>query len=378
MNRFVVDLVECPSVSRTSAVARTFGPAMSEEYSPVVFAGGGGLLPMHRLKYRVSRTQLWCLACDWWCQTQLCLSRPFPVVSSRPLFLGKVAFDAVGLGVGPPSFRVDSEEALLKRTDERAPLARAAPGATPEMKLVTKSTNGMESMKYVPQMMASVWMPFKQTCDEESGDADFDSFKMSPWDAGGTQRDELHEVMCRTMVHNVDIWTTRNTERELATKMLMDTNCPRLTMTPGEDDASYRGTQIGGELHDILAISDGHTRRKDDDILRRSAVCVEIDIPANMNCAEIELNDVTILRRRLPQRQDLAEHIDCYISHTRRKDDDILRRSAVCVEIDVPADMNCTTAPWDAGGTQSDKVHEAMCRAMVHNIDRLTIKEYRM
>ena len=42
MDRFVLDLVECPSVSRTSAVAQTFGPAVSEEYSPVVFAGGGG------------------------------------------------------------------------------------------------------------------------------------------------------------------------------------------------------------------------------------------------------------------------------------------------------------------------------------------------
>ena len=39
MDRFVLDLVECPSVSRTSAVAQTFGP---DEYSPVVFAGGGG------------------------------------------------------------------------------------------------------------------------------------------------------------------------------------------------------------------------------------------------------------------------------------------------------------------------------------------------
>ena len=40
MDRFVVDLVQCPSVSRMSAVARTFGPAVSEEYSPVVFSGG--------------------------------------------------------------------------------------------------------------------------------------------------------------------------------------------------------------------------------------------------------------------------------------------------------------------------------------------------
>ena len=49
MDRFVLDLVECQSVSRTSAVARTFGPAVSEEYSPVIFVsgGGGGGLPMH-------------------------------------------------------------------------------------------------------------------------------------------------------------------------------------------------------------------------------------------------------------------------------------------------------------------------------------------
>ena len=123
--------------------------------------------------------------------------------------------------------------------------------------------NGVENMKYVPQMKASVWMPFKQTCNEESDDADFDSFKTAPCDARGTQSDKFHEGMCRAMVHNVDRWTTRNTERELATKMLMDTNCTRLTISPGECDASYRGTHSGGELHDTLAISDGYTRRKD-------------------------------------------------------------------------------------------------------------------
>ena len=31
-----------PSISRKSVVARPFGLAVSEEYSPVVFAGGGG------------------------------------------------------------------------------------------------------------------------------------------------------------------------------------------------------------------------------------------------------------------------------------------------------------------------------------------------
>ena len=54
------------------------------------------------------------------------------------VFLGKVAFDVVGLGDGPPCLRVDWEEILLTLTDERAQLARAAPGVTP----VDSSENG--------------------------------------------------------------------------------------------------------------------------------------------------------------------------------------------------------------------------------------------
>ena len=50
----------------------------------------------------------------------------FPAV-----YLGKVALDVVGLGVGPPCLQVDSEETLLTLTDERAQLACAAPGVTP-------------------------------------------------------------------------------------------------------------------------------------------------------------------------------------------------------------------------------------------------------
>ena len=122
---------------------------------------------------------------------------------------------------------------------------------------------------------------FKQTCNEESGDADIDSFKTAPWDAGGIQGDRFHEVMCQTIVHKLDRWTTRNTECELITNMLIDTDSPRLTVTPGECHASYGGIQIRGNLrkaHDTLAIPDGYTRRKDDRILRRSAVCDEICI----------------------------------------------------------------------------------------------------
>ena len=253
-------------------------------------------------------------------------------------------------------------------------MARAAQGATPEMKLVTSSwivgqgeyTNGIESIKYVPQRTASVWMPFEQACDEESGDADFDSsntapwddsetqrddghdvlcrpmvhneqasdeesgeadldsFKTVPWDAGGTKRNETHEVRCRSMVHNVDRLTTGNTKCELTTKRLVDANCPRLESTPGEGDASYRSTDWSAERHTscwTLSVSGRNcwpcavallpadklyaTVQRND-----TAACVEIDSPADMNDAVMEMDDEPILRQRLPRTEVFAEGVE--------------------------------------------------------------------
>ena len=42
MEEFVLVPEACLVVSMTSTVVRTFGPVLSEEYSPVVLAGGGG------------------------------------------------------------------------------------------------------------------------------------------------------------------------------------------------------------------------------------------------------------------------------------------------------------------------------------------------
>ena len=132
MDRFVLDLVECPSVSRTSAVARMFGPAVSEEYSPVVFAGGGGavadaypLVAVESDTARVSGLQL--------VKSDTARESVLPVAGCKfpAFFLGKVALDVVGLGIGPSCLRVDSEESLLTLTNERAQSARAAPGITP-------------------------------------------------------------------------------------------------------------------------------------------------------------------------------------------------------------------------------------------------------
>ena len=106
-------------------------------------------------------------------------SRKFPAI-----FLGKVAFDLVGLGDGPQCLRMDSEEILLTLADERAQLARTAPGVTPvdssekgapvpELKwssvleepladCLQEPMSGEKNLEYAIQATASVWMPFEQ------------------------------------------------------------------------------------------------------------------------------------------------------------------------------------------------------------------------
>ena len=101
MDRFVLDLVECPSVSRTSAVARTFGPAVSEEYSPVVFAGGGGgavadaypLVVVESDTAQVSGLQL--------VESDTAQVSVLPVSGCKfpAVFWGKVAFDVVAWAI---------------------------------------------------------------------------------------------------------------------------------------------------------------------------------------------------------------------------------------------------------------------------------------
>ena len=117
----------------------------------------------------------------------------------------------VGLGVGPPCLRVDSEEPLLTLIDERAQLARAAPSVTPVdsseegapvRELIQLSVLGEplvdslqepmpaeELLVYAIQVSALIWEPLEQVRYVVSGDVDFDSFRMAPWDAGGMHGD---------------------------------------------------------------------------------------------------------------------------------------------------------------------------------------------
>ena len=202
MDWFVLELVECPSVSRTSAVARMFGPAVSEEYSRVVLAGGGcRCIPPVMVESDTARVADLPMV-----QSDTAQVSVVPVAGCKfpAVFLGKVALDVVGL-------RVESEETLLTSMDERAQLVRAAPGVTPEDEseegapvleliehsvlenpLVDSLQEPMPIMKQLEQAIlatASVWEPLEHLHCVVSDDVDFDSFCMAPCDAGGTLGD---------------------------------------------------------------------------------------------------------------------------------------------------------------------------------------------
>ena len=152
-----------------------------------------------------------------------------PVAGCRfpAVFLGKVALDVVGLGVGSPCLRVDSEETLLTLMDERAQLVRVAPGVTPEdgyeegapvLELIEHSVLGkplvdslqepMPVIKRLEQAIlatASVWEPLEHLHCVVSDNVDFDSFWMAPWKAGGTLGDScrLCVTFWRTLLRSV-------------------------------------------------------------------------------------------------------------------------------------------------------------------------------
>ena len=92
-------------------------------------------------------------------------------------------------------------------------------------------------------------MPFEQVHNVVSGDVDFDSFGMAPWDAGGMHGDRcqlrealqtmmlqwLMRLLCRPRImHGLDRTMTMNTENVLDTIMMITTDSPRLAVTPGE------------------------------------------------------------------------------------------------------------------------------------------------
>ena len=131
MDRFVLDLVECPSVSRTSAVAWTFGPAVSEEYSPVFFCWGGEVADAYPLVVvesdtaRVSGLQL--------VESDTAQISVLPVAGCKfpAVFLGKVALGC-GWSGRWPAVSPSGLGGNLADFDRRAsPIGSCSPGRNP-------------------------------------------------------------------------------------------------------------------------------------------------------------------------------------------------------------------------------------------------------
>ena len=214
-----------------------------------------------------------------------------PVVSSRPFFLGKVAFDVAGLGVGPPCLRLDSEETLLTVVDERAQLTRAAPGVTPVdsseeeapvRELIQLSVLGeplVDSLQepmpaearleYAIQATAVIWEPLEQMRYVVSDDVDSDYFGMAPWDAGGMHGNDCERretfrtmmlqwliwLLCRPVIRNGLVRTTgMNTEYGLDQLMMTNMDSPRLAVTPGEWYTSDTLTLLSRDLRQMNGI----------------------------------------------------------------------------------------------------------------------------
>ena len=158
---------------------------------------------------------------------------------------------------------MDSEETLLIFIDERAQLAHAAPGVTPAdsseegapvRELIQLSVLGEplidslqelmpaeERLGYAIQATVLIWEALDQICYVVTGDVDFDSFGMAPWDAGGMhgndcQRREtfrtlmlqwLMRLLCRQVIMNGLNGTVRmNTEYGLDRNLMTNTDSP--------------------------------------------------------------------------------------------------------------------------------------------------------
>ena len=140
--------------------------------------------------------------------------------------MGKVAFDVAGLGVGPPCLRVDSEETLLIVIDERAQLARAAPGVTPVdsseegapvWELIQLSVLGEplvdslqepmpaeERLEYAIQATVAIWEPLEQMRYVVSDEVTFDSCLII------LEKNSLFFLKnCSVIVFPSKQWTTR-------------------------------------------------------------------------------------------------------------------------------------------------------------------------
>ena len=150
---------------------------------------------------------------------------------------------------------MDSEDTLLTLIDERAQSVSAAPGITPEggsvegapvLKLKEQSVLGkplvgslhvrmpvMELLQHEILATASVWEPLEHLHYVVSDHVNFDSFWMAPWDAGGMLGDCCQPYVTFWSVY-MGLTDALTVGHYPDMNMMINTESPRLAVTPGE------------------------------------------------------------------------------------------------------------------------------------------------
>ena len=224
---------------------------------------------------------------------------------------------------------MDSEETLLTVIDERAQLARAAPGVTPVdsseegapvRKLIQLSVLGWplvdslqepmpaeKRLEYTIQATAVIWEPLEQMCYVVSDEVTFDSFGMAPWDAVGMygndcQRREtfrtmmlqwLIRLLCRPVIRNgLGRTTSMNTEYGLDQLMMTILDSPRLAVTLGEWYTSDTLTPLSRDLRQMDGIPEVMGAMYD---CRTGWDFPQFD-STTVDCSAVELDDLTFRR----------------------------------------------------------------------------------
>ena len=121
-------------------------------------------------------------------------------------------------------------------------------------------------LEYAIQATTSVWEPLEQVHCVVSGDVDFDSFGMAPWDAGGMHGGGCHScetfwtmmfqwlirLSCRPVIINgLDRTMRMNTDYGHERIMTTNADSPRLVVTPGEWYASEMLTMMTTDLRQM-------------------------------------------------------------------------------------------------------------------------------
>ena len=124
-------------------------------------------------------------------------------------------------------------------------------------------------LEYAIQATGSVWKPLELVHHVVSGDVNFDSFGMAPWDVSGMHDDScqlretlrtmifqwLMQLLCRPVImKGLDRTMRMNTEYGLDKIMMTNTDSPRLAVTPGEWYASDMPTPMRRDLRQMYGM----------------------------------------------------------------------------------------------------------------------------